>query len=330
MLFVKIFVFLESLIASIIPHRLIVIDTETTGVKPESDEILQLSIISGHRRILFDHYIKPVSHAEWKGAQKVNRIKPSNVRFRPTMDVYAPLVQAIIKNAKIIVGYNTEFDLMILKNAGIHVDGRYIDVMREDSDRRNGAKWRKLGETAAAYGYFLVPHDSLEDCEATLHIYKRMFPEKNFLVKIWNLFIYILPIIVFALIHIYCGQKGFSQASGFVLLAMICYQFGMVRGALGGLVLGFLCFSNNWLSVLVFVLSGICLCILYRFASIFRFVPLKVVYVAICTVAVPYFMVYLSTIGVSVFNIFSDEIIGYMLAWSPLYMFLKQPIRRFL
>ena len=136
--------------------------------------------------------------------------------------------------------------------------------------------------------------------------------------------------IVFALIHIYCGQKGFSQASGFVLLAMICYQFGMVRGALGGLVLGFLCFSNNWLSVLVFVLSGICLCILYRFASIFRFVPLKVVYVAICTVAVPYFMVYLSTIGVSVFNIFSDEIIGYMLAWSPLYMFLKQPIRRFL
>ena len=132
-------------------------------------------------------------------------------------------------------------------DAGIHVDGRYIDVMREDSDRRNGAKWRKLGETAAAYGYFLVPHDSLEDCEATLHIYKRMFPEKNFLVKIWNLFIYILPIIVFALIHIYCGQNGISQASGFVLLAMICYQFGMVRGVLGGLVLGFLCFSNNWL-----------------------------------------------------------------------------------
>ena len=29
-------------------------------------------------------------------------------------------------------------------------------------------------------------------------------------------------------------------------------------------------------------------------------------------------------------NIYSDEIIGYMLAWSPLYMFLKQPIRRFI
>lgn len=330
MIFIKIFVFLESLIASIIPHRVIVIDTETTGVTPGSDEILQLSIISGHRRILFDHYIKPVSHIEWKGAQKVNRIKPSNVRFRPTIDVYAPLVQAILKNAKIIVGYNTEFDLAMLNDAGIDADSRYIDVMREDSDRRDGAKWRKLGETALAYGYFLVPHDSLEDCEATLHIYKRMFPEKNFLVRIWNLFIYILPVIVFAMARNYYIQNGSTMEPGFVLLAMICYQFGMVRGILGGLVLGVLCFSNNWLSVLVFVLSGICLCILYRFASMFRFVPLKVVYVAICTLAVPYFMVYLSKIGFSVFNIYSDEIINYMMLFSPLYMLLKQPIRRFI
>ena len=55
-LIVKIIVWFESLIMLIIPHNVVVIDTETTGVDSD-DEILQLSMVSGYGRVLFNKYI---------------------------------------------------------------------------------------------------------------------------------------------------------------------------------------------------------------------------------------------------------------------------------
>lgn len=54
----------------------IVIDTETTGLDPFRDELLQVSIIDEDGNVLFDSYFKPLKHKEWSKAESVNHISP--------------------------------------------------------------------------------------------------------------------------------------------------------------------------------------------------------------------------------------------------------------
>ena len=54
----------------------IVIDTETTGFYPWWDELLQVAIIDGENRVLFDRLIKPSRRKKWPYAQRVHGISP--------------------------------------------------------------------------------------------------------------------------------------------------------------------------------------------------------------------------------------------------------------
>lgn len=54
----------------------IVIDTETTGLDADTDELLQVSIIDGQGNTLFNSYIKPLFTENWDGAMAVNHITP--------------------------------------------------------------------------------------------------------------------------------------------------------------------------------------------------------------------------------------------------------------
>jgi DNA polymerase III epsilon subunit-like protein len=73
----KIIIWIEALIASLIPCRLVVVDTETTGKYPGTNELLQVSIISGHGRVLFNHLKLPTRkaaakpHEIWRNAHEI-------------------------------------------------------------------------------------------------------------------------------------------------------------------------------------------------------------------------------------------------------------------
>ena len=151
-------------------YKVIVIDTESTGVDPYSDEILQVSIIDGAGKVLFNKYIKPSHKESWPGAQRVNHISPKKVSKCKTIDKYLPKIQKIIDSADFIVGYNIKhFDIPILENAGIHFGGQEIVDVFVDV-RGYFKKWPKLVDVALCTGYVFTPHDALEDCRATLHI----------------------------------------------------------------------------------------------------------------------------------------------------------------
>ena len=156
-------------------YKLIVIDTETTGVDPYSDEILQVSIIDGSGRVLFNKYIKPSHTESWPGAQKVNHISPKKVSRCKTIDKYVPKIQKIIDSADYIVGYNIKhFDIPILSNAGISFcEQQIVDVFLDV--RGQFKKWPKLVDVALCTGYVFTPHDALEDCKATLHIFNKCY-----------------------------------------------------------------------------------------------------------------------------------------------------------
>ena len=165
-------------------RQVIILDTETTGVTP-ADEILQLSIVNSRKEILLNEYYKPKKHNEWPGAQQVHHISPLDVIDKPNILEQKKQIEKIINDSYIIVGYNVQFDIRMLKQNGIEIpeDIRIIDIMQPfakiygdyDPARKN-YKWQKL-ETCAKYygnqteGY----HNSLEDCLATLHCFKMMY-----------------------------------------------------------------------------------------------------------------------------------------------------------
>ena len=164
-------------------NRVFVLDTETTGLE-DDDEILQFSIIDGTGQIISNNYYKPYKKTSWIEAEKINHITPEMVVGMPSFqncinyileDLYAP---------QAIVGYNLPFDLRMMGNnkeylrwpAGI----KFIDCMAP-MKKRIISNWVSLKTAAQHFNY--VPqgnlHDSLEDCRATLHVFKALCREGN-------------------------------------------------------------------------------------------------------------------------------------------------------
>ena len=97
--------------------NIIAIDTETTGLDPILDEIIQFSAVDFDGNELADYLIKPLFHKEWPEAEKINHIPPEAVKDCPTVFDIMGEIQSVLKNADLIIGYNVNFDLSFLKHS---------------------------------------------------------------------------------------------------------------------------------------------------------------------------------------------------------------------
>ena len=137
----------------------ICLDTETTGLNPSFDEILQLSIIdSNTNEVLFNDYFKPQYTVCWDEAQAVNGISYDDVSNCKSITQSLAQIQNIIDRADKIYGYNVNFDIAFLEQAGIEVRAELVDVMTEFAEQYgewnsafNDWKWQKLVRAAAYY-----------------------------------------------------------------------------------------------------------------------------------------------------------------------------------
>lgn len=169
--------------------KILCFDVETTGLSREEDEILQLSIVDGTGKTVFNEYIKPTRHESWDGAEAIHGISPSDVVDKPTIEEYRDTLNDIFKDVQLLVGYNNiYFDNAFLKEAGIQIpeDAKMYDVMLkfapiygEWNEMRQDYKWQKLAKCAEYYGFHGDGqfHDSLEDVRATLHCFNSMISE---------------------------------------------------------------------------------------------------------------------------------------------------------
>ncbi len=161
------------------------IDTETTGLDSDVDEILQVAIVGESGDTIYNCYFKPCRHTEWKAAEKVNHITPKMVKNCPDISIATAAISQILASAEKIVGYNTPFDLKFLEAAGVVIptDAEIVDVMqmfaeiKGDWDDTHGClKWHKLTECAEYCGYKWdgAAHDSLQDARATMFCFKSL------------------------------------------------------------------------------------------------------------------------------------------------------------
>ena len=167
----------------------LVFDTETTGLNPMEDEILQLSIIDEKENVLFDDYLKPLHKTQWPDAERINHISYEMVKDKPTFEQRLDEIQSIFTQADELIAYNANFDIRFLRKYGIILpDVQVYDVMLEFApvygewnDSFEDWKWQKLVTAAKYYGYDYSQraHDSLEDVKATLFVYNHLHEMNN-------------------------------------------------------------------------------------------------------------------------------------------------------
>lgn len=163
---------------------IIVLDTETTGLDPRSNAIVELAIVTIDGKTLFHQFIRPTSGKRWtKEAQDINGITPKRVEKELTMNDYRKVIQTILSAAKQIIGYNINFDTGFLSCAGFTWDAEEVDVMQPFTyiygqwhDYWKDYTWQPLVKCAAYYGYEWTDkaHGALADTLATLYCYQKL------------------------------------------------------------------------------------------------------------------------------------------------------------
>lgn len=168
------------------PQHVIALDTETTGLNPNRDEVLSLSIIDRDGQIILDERFGPLRCHCWDAAQAVHGITPNDVKGLAPLSAHRSHIAAILGSADLLIGYNLPFDLAFMAAAGIAVppDALQFDVMREfarihglRSGRHPHGCWASLENCARYYGLAFSGHSSLADAQATLFCFERICEE---------------------------------------------------------------------------------------------------------------------------------------------------------
>lgn len=169
--------------------KVVVFDTETTGLDPYGgDEIVSIGICDGYGKKLFYSLVKPTRKKSWRDAERIHGISPSDVKNAPKIREIAGEIRTHLLGDKLIVGYNVEYDLMMLDAAKVITDEplHRFDVMRQYATvhgtkparyGRGGYQWSKLTECAAHYGYTFPAHNSVEDAVAAAFCYRSLLSD---------------------------------------------------------------------------------------------------------------------------------------------------------
>ena len=161
------------------PSKVIVLDTETTGLSPEKDEVLSLAIVDGSGNELFYSLFKPEHRRAWKDAERINHIGTEDVKGAPKIREEKGTIESILSEAELIVGYNLRFDLDMLEAAGVSIPRctkydvmpAYANIHGEWAEWKHDWKWQKLSTCADHYGYRFDAHDALGDAKATAYCF---------------------------------------------------------------------------------------------------------------------------------------------------------------
>lgn len=164
---------------------LVILDTETTGLN-STDEIVSIGVIDAQGNVLLDSLIKPLKVIPL-AATNIHGISNMDVDSSPRLPEIYPEIARVLNN-KVVVGYNIDYDLGMLRaNCKRHklppikpmVDycamKKYAQFKGARNDMTGEYKWFKLSVACAQLG---IPtprtHSAIDDCLLTLALLRGM------------------------------------------------------------------------------------------------------------------------------------------------------------
>lgn len=171
------------------PSDVFVLDTETTGLHHDEDDVLELAIINGAGRTVYNRRFSAWKW-EWDEAYRVHHIAPEDVEGLPRLEDEAATISGLLRRARVLVGYSVWFDLEFLADAGVRFPKvPQCDVMEEFAEvygewepwagnGNGGWVWQKLVTAGRHYNIDTEgAHGALRDCQITLGVLKAISKE---------------------------------------------------------------------------------------------------------------------------------------------------------
>jgi DNA polymerase III subunit epsilon len=158
---------------------LAVIDTETTGIG-RRDEVIEVGVIDGGGRTLFESLIRPRSGFVPAAASAVHGLSMRDLRDAPSFADVAAELSAVLGPRRVIA-WNAPFDQRLLAQSaevwGVPAGwGAFECAMRAYARATTGGgRGVRLAQAAAATGVLSAAqsHRSVDDCQLTLRVLLR-------------------------------------------------------------------------------------------------------------------------------------------------------------
>ncbi len=130
------------------------LDTETTGLHPATDELVEIAVVDDAGNIVLDTLLRPAESTAWPDAQRIHGISPDDVAMAPTREDVLPELLALVTGARLVI-YNADFDLGFLPEvatAADQVSCCMLDFAEHIGDW-NDYRWHKLDSAANYVGF---------------------------------------------------------------------------------------------------------------------------------------------------------------------------------
>ena len=168
-----------------------VLDTETTGLSPYSDEVIEIGILKIRGGIIVDEYsqlIKPKNRID-TFITELTGITNRMVQDKPSIKAVEKDVLSFLGD-DVIVGHNTSFDIRFL-NAGFkkEICNDYMDTVQFARKVYPELEHHSLSDLTIYLGLSNNSHRSIADCIATHELYevikKTMNKKKLKIADLW-------------------------------------------------------------------------------------------------------------------------------------------------
>ncbi|WP_108651249.1 3'-5' exonuclease [Dongshaea marina] len=159
--------------------NLAILDTETTGLNPETDELLEIAICDQFGNPILNSLVRPVNKTKWPEAQAIHGITPADVASAPTLGELAPKIREAVAGRTIVI-YNRKFDAPFLGSLLDGAEGiecamiRWAEHNNEYREKDGNLKWHKLTKAAEEAGHTWgkdEAHRALADARATATVW---------------------------------------------------------------------------------------------------------------------------------------------------------------
>lgn len=153
-----------------------VVDTETTGLSPDFDEIIEIGILKVRDGNAVDQYsqlIKPKRKID-SYITSLTGITNKMVKDQPSIDDVKQEIIAFL-GSDVIVGHNTSFDMRFL-NAGFNgaIGNDYMDTVQFARKLYPELDHHRLSDMVEYLGLSNNAHRAIADCISTHELYEVM------------------------------------------------------------------------------------------------------------------------------------------------------------
>ena len=138
--------------------NIVFLDTETTGLYPPRDKIVEIAIVDGNGEVLLNTLVDPKREIP-NEVIRIHGIDNKMVKGSPTIEDLEPQLIKILKGKKLIV-YNLNFDIRFLSRSVVNSIKekhccmlRFASVYGEWNQYHGNFKWKPLSTAASHVGY---------------------------------------------------------------------------------------------------------------------------------------------------------------------------------